>query len=360
MTDSLLWLDITLARRKCAKAPLEVGELAAPLLEIYESLLTERPSDLTCQLQVNETKEAMHNPSNPTVSVIIPTYNRAHVLGRAVRSVLNQTYQDFELIVVDDGSSDGTSEAVRAFADPPIRYLRHERNRGAAAARNSGIEAARGEYVAFLDSDDEWLPEKLKKQMKAFANLSSRVGMVYTDLWKIGDDGVRRYWHASRIMPEDRLVYDHLLGDRLTGISMPSVVIRRACFAKAGMFDEEFPRLIDRDLFMRLSKHFHFYHLPEALVNYYETGRRISSDPELLIAARRLILEKYYDDIKKNRRSLAQHQYLIGNLLCKNGQIEQGRVYLLRAVRSYPVSIRYLMAAISSLFGARVHGKLVG
>lgn len=308
----------------------------------------------------NYTEALMDNPGSPKVSVIIPTYNRSHVLGRAVRSVLNQTYQDFELIVVDDGSSDATVEVVSGFADPRIRYLRHEENRGAAAARNSGIKAARGEYIAFLDSDDEWFPEKLQKQVEAFAKLPPRVGMVYTDLWKIGDDGVRRYWRASRILPDDGLVYDHLLADRLTGISLPSVVVRKECFTKVGMFDEEFPRLIDRELFMRLSKHFYFYHLPEALVNYYETEPRISSEPELLIAARRLLLEKYYDDISANRRSLAQHRYLIGNLLCRKGNLAEGRNYLLGAVWSYPLSIRYLTAAISSLLGERVHRKLVG
>ncbi len=97
----------------------------------------------------------------PMVSVIIPTYNRAHVLGRAIRSVLDQTYQDFELIVVDDGSSDHTGEVVATFADPRIHYLRHEKNRGAAAARNTAIKTAQGEYIASLDSHDEWLPEKL-------------------------------------------------------------------------------------------------------------------------------------------------------------------------------------------------------
>jgi len=106
----------------------------------------------------------MERAKNPTVSVIIPTYNRAHLLDRAIRSVLDQTYQDFELIVVDDGSSDPTAEVIATFADPRIYYLRHEKNRGAAAARNTGIEASQGDYVAFLDSDCEWLPKKLLKE----------------------------------------------------------------------------------------------------------------------------------------------------------------------------------------------------
>jgi len=301
----------------------------------------------------------MGTAKNPTVSVVIPTYNRAHLLGRAIQSVLNQTYQDFELIVVDDGSSDNTEEVVTNFADPRINYLRHEQNRGAATARNTAIKTARGEYIAFLDSDDEWLPEKLDKQMKVFRNVPSRVGVVYTDLWTISEDGQRKYWHSSRVMPEDGIIYEHLIGDRLTGISMPSIVLRRECFTRVGMFDEEFPRLIDRDLFIRLSRHYYFYHIAEALVNYYQTGKRISSDDRLLIKAQKLLLEKYYDDIAKNRKSLARRQYVIGSLLCQNGEVDQGRDYLLEAVRLYPLSIRYLIAAILSLFGERAYNTVV-
>jgi len=293
------------------------------------------------------------------VSVVIPTYSRAHVLGRAIQSVLNQTYQDFELIVVDDGSSDNTEEVVRNFTDPRIHYRRHEENRGAAAARNTGIEASRGDYVAFLDSDCEWLPEKLLKQMEVFGKVSLRVGVVYTDLWSISKDGMRRYWHSSRVVPEDGIVYEHLIGDQLTGISMPSVVIRRECFARVGMLDEGFPRLIDRDLYIRLSKHFYFYHIAEPLLNHYGPGEGISSDDRLLIKAQKLILEKYHDDIAKNRQSLARHQYAIGSLLCQNGEMDQGRDYLLEAIRLYPLSAKYLIAAILSLFGEKAYNKVV-
>lgn len=101
----------------------------------------------------------------PFVSIVIPTYNRARFLGRLVRSVLNQTYKNFEVIVADDASTDDTAEIIKTFKDDRIRYIRHESNAGAAAARNTGIKASRGEYVAFQDSDDEWLPEKLEKQM---------------------------------------------------------------------------------------------------------------------------------------------------------------------------------------------------
>jgi len=103
-----------------------------------------------------------NNKKIPRISVIIPSYNRANTIGRAIQSALSQSYQDFEIIVIDDGSTDHTEEVIRSFQDSRIRYIRHNRNRGGSAARNTGIHAARGEYIAFLDSDDEWLPQKLE------------------------------------------------------------------------------------------------------------------------------------------------------------------------------------------------------
>lgn len=118
----------------------------------------------------------------PTVSIIIPTYNRAHLIERAIESVLHQTYQDFELIIIDDGSTDNTDDIINKFQkkDDRIIYLKHDRNKGGSAARNTGIKASRGEYIAFLDSDDEWLPEKLEKQMDFFE--SNNYGFIYCNM----------------------------------------------------------------------------------------------------------------------------------------------------------------------------------
>ncbi len=129
-----------------------------------------------------------HDSNNPKVSVILPTYNRAHLIKRAIQSVLDQTYQNFEIIVVDDGSTDNTEEQVRSFNNPKIRYIRYNENKGAAFARNAGIKASRGDYIAFQDSDDEWFPHKLQRQMEAFKNASPEVGVVYTGSWRIKDN----------------------------------------------------------------------------------------------------------------------------------------------------------------------------
>ena len=103
---------------------------------------------------------------NPTVSVIIPEYNRSKLLSLAIESALNQTYQDLEIIVIDDGSTDNTKEVVEGFIkqDSRVKYIQHENNKGASAARNTGIMSAKGEYIAFLDSDCQWMPEKIEKK----------------------------------------------------------------------------------------------------------------------------------------------------------------------------------------------------
>jgi glycosyltransferase involved in cell wall biosynthesis len=103
---------------------------------------------------------------NPCVSVIIPTYNRAEMLIRAIRSVLKQTYEDYEIIVVDDGSTDDTAKVMKAYENDKFKYIRYSLNKGGAFARNLGLDSSRGKYIAFLDSDDEWLPTKLEKQTK--------------------------------------------------------------------------------------------------------------------------------------------------------------------------------------------------
>ena len=113
------------------------------------------------------------------VSVIIPTHNRAHMVRRAIESVLAQTWQDFEIVVISDGSKDSTDEVVASFVDNRIRLLKHERERGASAARNTGLQASSGGYIAFLDDDDEWLPDKLRVQLDAIRQSDSMTGLVY-------------------------------------------------------------------------------------------------------------------------------------------------------------------------------------
>ena len=291
---------------------------------------------------------------NPSVSVILPTYNRAHLVGRAIRSVLDQTWQDFEIIVVDDASIDNTEQVVKSFSDPCICYICHEKNRGAAAARNTGIGAARGKYLAFQDSDDEWSPEKLEKQLAILDASTSRVGVVYST-YCLSERADKKNIPDSNMRSKEGNIHGELLKGNFIGT--PTAIAKRVCFEKMGPFDPALPALEDWELWIRFSKSYEFRFIDEPLVYSHRTRGSISTDRSALIRAHMLILEKHSQDFRRDRRLLASHQYLIGNLLCQSGEMGQGRDWLLKAVKSYPLNIKYLVAAFVSLFGENAYAK---
>ncbi|MGH2397678.1 MAG: glycosyltransferase family 2 protein, partial [bacterium] len=179
----------------------------------------------------------------PQVSVILPTYNRAHLLLRAVRSVLAQDFDDFELWIIDDESVDNTADVVATINDPRVHYERIA-HRGFAGAMNRGLELSRGKYLAFIDSDDEWVPTKLQRQVAVLDSQGPEVGVVYTAGRSFDDvRGRSGGIHHVRIEGVGWL-FERLL-ERPGGIPFPSVLVRRECFARVGHFDETLPVLTD-------------------------------------------------------------------------------------------------------------------
>jgi glycosyltransferase involved in cell wall biosynthesis len=233
--------------------------------------------------------------TEPAVSVVLPTYNRAPLLGRSIRSVLGQSFGDFEVVVVDDGSTDETSAVVAGFRDPRVRYLPLPRNTGAAAARNAGIRAARGKFLAFQDSDDEWLPSKLSKQMSAFESGSARLGMVYSDMRMILRGGTATYFAAPSV-PSGRLINPATRFYQVCNLGIQSAVIKREYLDEAGHFNEGLPALEDLEMFIRLSRRCDFRHLREPLVKYYDT-QGLSKDRYAKWVSRRVILSLYYKEL---------------------------------------------------------------
>ncbi len=194
----------------------------------------------------------------PLVSVIIPTYNRAWILEEAIRSVTKQTCRDFELIVVDDGSTDNTMNIVDKY--PEIRVLRQE-NKGVSAARNAGVKISKGKYLAFLDSDDLWLPKKLEKQVIFFKQNPSAQICQTEEIW------IR---NGIRINPRKKhkkssgMIFDRCL--ELCLISPSAVMMTRELFDETGGFDESLPACEDYDLWLRITHRYPVYLIEEALV----------------------------------------------------------------------------------------------
>ena len=182
----------------------------------------------------------------PLVSVIIPTYNRAWVLKEAVDSVLAQEFGDFELIVVDDGSTDATAELLAAYADR-VRVLR-QTNRGVSAARNAGIAAARGKLIAFLDSDDLWLPGKLGRQVEFF---NSHAGVLIGQTEELWVRNGLRVNPGCRHRKRNGIIFEPSL--ELCLVSPSAGMVRRELFDQVGLFDESLPACEDYDLWLRVS-----------------------------------------------------------------------------------------------------------
>lgn len=203
----------------------------------------------------------------PLVSVIIPTYNRAHRLGYCIESVLNQTYPRIEVIVVDDCSNDNTVNLVRSYGDKGVRYVRMRDRSGAQAARNGGIREARGDWISFQDSDDEWLPGKLTRQMGALAAVG------YDPLTVVHSNVVRHYhrekrrqtWRLPKISgPTARSV---LLGGAT--VLFPTVVTSRTALERISYLDERAPSHQEWDTAISLSRCCSFIHIEEPLVVYH-------------------------------------------------------------------------------------------
>lgn len=195
----------------------------------------------------------------PLVSVIIPTYNRAALVAQAVASVTAQTFRDFEIVVVDDGSTDNTVEALAPWDD--IRILRQPRRQGVAAARNLGATAARGEWLAFLDSDDLWLPEKLARQMAYLADQPGLLMCQTDETWV--RRGVRVNKPVSHEKVAGRIFLDSL---KRCMVSPSAVVLHRRLLLDHGGFDEDLPAAEDYDLWLRLTWRFEVGLVDEPLI----------------------------------------------------------------------------------------------
>ncbi len=271
--------------------------------------------------------------SSPRVSVIVVTFNRAWILRDAIESVLTQTFTDFELIVVDDGSEDSTRDLVCSFTDGRVRYVRQD-HRGISAARNNGIAHARGGLIAFLDSDDIWYPAKLAKQV-AFMERAG-VDLCHTarheHVYATGED-----WGLRPVNPA-LSSEDFLRGD--THISM-TVMVRKEIFDRAGLFDESFPVTNDMEMWLRVALKGTIGFLDEPLMDNrihdsnVSRTRMIRKNGTRARVARTMLAN---DDPRINRkiwkRYLAKHLYVLACDLWDAGDVRGCRSNLLEAVRN--------------------------
>lgn len=195
----------------------------------------------------------------PTVSVIIPTYQRSHLVTEAIGSVLAQTYRDYEIIVVDDGSTDDTKERLAELGDK-ITYI-YQTNKGLAAARNTGIKAASGKYIAFLDDDDLWLPKKLAKQVPIL-DAQPETALVCTDM--LLSDSSGKIISQTKLDLKQKVLTSWTLF-RSCFVFVNTVLLRRTCLDKVGLFDENLEIFEDYDLWLRIAQKHSIHYLNEPM-----------------------------------------------------------------------------------------------
>lgn len=286
------------------------------------------------------------------VSIVLPTHNRDAVIDRAIQSVLRQTYQEFELIVVDDASTDETEELVDSYRDGRVTYVRHDVNRGAPAARNTGFQNASGELVAYIDSDDEWLPSKLEKQVAEFERWGPDVGLVYTGFYMV-------HGHVTEVGKKPTksgdIFRDMLAFDQVGPTS--TVMVRSECLRTCGGFDESLPARQDYDLWLRLTKSYDVAYVQEPLVKIHrEHEGKISDNVESRISAHQKVLEKLEPELARlprNERNevLGQQYFSMARFLQRNERFRLAREKIRMAVSYYPYSAKAWLVLLMIYLG---------
>jgi len=248
----------------------------------------------------------MVTPSMPTVSVVIPAYNSAALLRWAIQSVLSQTYSDFEVVVVDDGSTDNTESVARSFG-AQVCYVKQE-NKGAGAARNQGIKRSRGRYVAFLDSDDLWLPSKLAEQIPLL-DRDPGIGLVYSDWAVVPEQGEAEPSYLRNLPAASGYVFDELV--QCGFILTSGTVVRRSCLDEVGYFDETLSIAQDYDLWLRICYRWKVALVNKPLVIKRNRDGNLSSNLTKTAVERIVLLEralKKFSDMSPGRRRLVRRQ----------------------------------------------------
>lgn len=287
------------------------------------------------------------------ISVVIPTYNRAELLYNSINSVLSQTFSDFELIVVDDCSPDNTSAVLGSFSDKRLRVLRNSSNKGIAAVRNIGVTNSNGQYIAFLDDDDEWLPDKLEKQMKVLKSGPGSLVCVYSGSLIIGPGGdvVR----TSVPIYRNKVLNELLLGNFIT---TSTVFLKKSCFEKTGLFDEDIPFGEDYDMWIRIAEHFEYDFVPEPLTRYRVHPGSLTRNYAKVISGLVKILSKHERLFARHKRAYSNHMLILGVIYCYSGRTREGIKTFMKAIRAYPFDARLYYNLMLATLGTDTFVKL--
>jgi len=287
----------------------------------------------------------------PLVSIIIPTRNREKLLERALKSVLAQTYPNFECLVIDDASSDNTGNLVKSFTDKRIRYIYNENHTNASAARNIGLRISGGEFIAFLDDDDEWFPAKLEKQVNLFLSLPPGIGMVYTwmDYYDSAGKVITRHHPVLK-----GYVFPHVLDEQRLG-GCPTLMVRRKVVEAVGGFDENLPRGNDGDFIRRVCLSYDVEYIPEVLVKvhvgHYDriTAKFDKEGIARIITAQKIKLVKFENELSRYPEQKANILASIAYYYSLLPDWSNSLKFYIRSFTRYPFTRKFYTSVYHSL-----------
>jgi len=273
--------------------------------------------------------------SNPLVSVIIPTYNRGHLIEDSIKSVFNQTYKNIELIIVDDASTDNTKEVVTKLNNDKLVFIELKENSGPSVARNKGINIAKGEIIAFLDSDDRWYPEKTEEQVKLLINSGKPVGAVFC--------GMEFYDYKTKEKTGEHIITVDIKRNFKTGRyfltpQTGTVLVYKSVLEEVGGFDERLKANEDTELAIRICKKYNFALLNKILVKITRNHEQLMANDENYIQAREIIFYKHYDFLSNHILFGLAKQ--IANYSILHSDISKAKKFTIEALKLRPLNIK--------------------
>ena len=286
--------------------------------------------------------------SFPLVSVITPAYNASATIGDTIESVLSQTFSDFEMIIIDDGSSDDTANVVHRFKDNRIIYI-YQTSKERSEARNNGIKNAKGKYIAFLDADDTWFPEKLEKQIKLF-EVSPGLGLVYSDLYLVEDNTLRIIVQYSKIRKLFRGHVPSRIMLEENFIQSPTPIVRREVFDNVGYFDPDLNPCEDIDMWIRIIARYavDFVDQPLAYYRIHPNQTSWKNKPDILFESTHKLIDKieatflseellHPNDIIKSR-SRIYYDYALA--MMSRGEFSRSKKNYITSMKINPYSVK--------------------
>jgi len=300
----------------------------------------------------------------PLFSIITPTFRRPELLKRNIISVQQQTYKNYEHIIVDDGNDNQTARLIEELSDDRIIFIQHDSNRRAAASYNTGILKSRGDLILFLDDDDEYLPTFLEKMSSEFSRAGKDIGFIWSGISRIKDTPDGEKFICNLVWPRQFTGKGKGFAAATSISNGFGVCVRKECIEDIGLYDENIGAVEDTDFMFRLALRFDFRTIPEVLVKVHQHNLHqvtAAANSVARIKGKELILDRYQNVLRKRPAAYTAHYYGYADLCYISGERTRGREALLSIIKMRPFRLLTYADMVSyELFGTNFGSTTAG